>query len=316
MFTPNIQLSASAAPVETAKIMPKTIPLRTILQSFPDFETAKFPLRPSSLKKIANCNVSAIMEAIGEIIDEGNAGANTGSVTHEAVAAFHKEQQKALKEQAGIAAIAASLPKFPLADRRSAEIYFEHYAKDPRNINAVLATRTVPVGSLRQLEVALELPVKLVLPPHSMDETKEPIHITGTLDQIRNDNGTLNVYDYKTGETSGFAMINDYAYQLAAYMLAAKYSGWDVTGAKLIRGYTYRERARAAELPSPPYVFLDMGLTLKTAEILMDRLRREVMLIRRGIIDFGTGPHCGYCKMKSHANCIPIAGNIFGFDWR
>lgn len=310
-FTPNIQLSQTASPASSeqpSKPFPKTVQLKTILQSFADFGTAKFPLRPSSLKKIANCNVGAIMEAIGEIIDEGNAGANTGSVTHEAVAAFHKEQNKQLKEQAGIAAIAASLPRFPLADRRSAEIYFEHYAKDPRNLNAVMACRN---GVM-----ALELPVSLQLQPHAMDETKEPIHIMGTLDQIRNDNGVLNVYDYKTGETSGFAMISDHAYQLAAYLLAAKHSGWDVTGAKLIRGYTYRERARAAELPNPPYVFLDMGFNLVSAGVLMDRLRREVMLIRKGVIDFGPGPHCGYCKLKSHTNCIPLAGNVFGFPWR
>jgi hypothetical protein len=78
--------------------------------------------------------------------------------------------------------------------------------------------------------------------------------IRGTLDQIRREGGRLVVCDLKTGKGTGLSMIHDYAYQQAAYVLAARASGFpEAEPGYIIRCYGYRERS--AKLPSPDGVY-------------------------------------------------------------
>jgi hypothetical protein len=283
--------------------------LKTVLQSFEDFATSRFPLRPSQSKKLRQCGVMVIMESIAATSDEGGAAAQIGSVTHEAIAAFHREQNNALKTEAGFVALAAALPKFPLADRRQAEIYFEHYQADPRNRWAEFARSS-------DGQLAIEMPVRLELPPHKLDHTGEKVVIEGRLDQIRVIDKQLCVCDYKTGQSTIFQMMHDYAYQLACYWHAAVSMGYDVREAKIIRGYTYRMRDKTAELPSPSGVFITMPFSYKGATLLLDGLRREVAMIRRGEVEFGPGSHCSWCAYNGLDNCIPAAGERFGLEYK
>jgi hypothetical protein len=267
-----------------------------------EFGTAKYPLRPSSLKKIVNCSMQSVLELLGESLDTAGAAAETGSVTHAAIEAFHREQ-RTLDDKivAGVEALANACKRFPLADQREAEIYFAHYAKDTRNQNAeFIRTHDGRIG--------LEVKLSGYLDPHPTDPTGQKIVIEGTCDQLRIMFGKLYLCDYKTGKSSAFEMQNMYAYQLAAYMLIARQSGYMVDEVCLIRGYRYRERG--ADLPNPAEAFVHMPFTYTEVPYILDRVRLEVARIRSGEIQFGPGAMCGWCPMKGLSNCVPKAKKV------
>lgn len=263
------------------------------------FGTAEHPLRPSALAWLVRCPVQAVLAMYDEI-DEGGPAAQTGSLVHAAVAAFHLENDHALKIGAAVAAMQQQAAAFPLADPTEARLYLEPYLADPRNAHAKT--------------VAVEHRVRLELDPHPLDPTGAPVVVRGTLDQIREEGGRLLVCDLKTGQTSGWAMLHDYALQQAAYTLAARESGFP--GAEpgyLIRNYGYR--ARGAKLPSPDGVFWWLPFDADGARQLLDRVRLQVALVRRGEIDFGPGPHCTFCGQKGLDSCVPKANRtLFGLD--
>lgn len=243
-------------------------------------------LRPSSLDKLIKCQVWYTM-MIGED-DAGGAAAQTGSLVHAAVAAFHNTPEENKKVAAAIEAIGLNSPHFPLADLNETRLFLTPYMSDPRNSRANV--------------IAVECPVSLTLDPHPLDPTKQPIHIRGTLDQIRVQDGRHVVPDLKTGAPTGWAMIHDYAYQQAAYMLAARASGFPaVDGSYLIRAAGYR--TKTAKMPSPDGVFWWMPFTVEGAWALMDRVRLAVATLRMGYVEYGPGPQCSYCPMGGLQDC-------------
>ncbi|AMV28825.1 PD-(D/E)XK nuclease superfamily protein [Gemmata sp. SH-PL17] len=252
--------------------------------------SADKPLRPSALAWLIKCPVKVVLML--DELDEGGPAAQTGSMVHAGVEAFHAEPDATKRVAAAVAAMHGAAGKFPLADPTEARLYLEPYLLDPRNENAAV--------------VALEHKVALVLPPHDLDPTGLPIHIRGTLDQIRDENGRLLVCDLKTGQTTGWQMIHDYAYQQAAYVLAARASGFPAAEpGYLIRAYGYR--ARGAKLPSPDGVQWWLPLDVAACVALMDRVRLQIALIRRGEIDYGPGTHCTFCPLKGLDSCVPKA---------
>jgi hypothetical protein len=254
------------------------------------------PLRPSQLDKLVKCSVWPIL-MIGEPEDGGGKAAQTGSAVHEAVAAYHLEPDLSKRIQAGQTALAAALPKFPLADSTEARLFLTPYMADPRN----LYTRVV----------AVEQRVGLTLPPHPTDPTGAPIVVRGTLDQIREENGRLVVCDLKTGSPSGWQMVHDYAYQQSAYVLAARASGFpEAEPGYLIRCQGYR--ARTAALPSPDGVYWWCSWSVDDCHLLLERVRLEVARIRSGEVQFGAGPHCSYCPHGGLQGCIPRAKEKLG----
>lgn len=257
----------------------------------PLFATDAFPLRPSKLDILGRCS----MQAIFDEIDTSNMAADTGSAVHAMAHAFHQTPQGAQQIVEAMRALDAALVKFPFADRHEAELHFTPYSLDPRNSFAVI--------------VASEIPVTVRIPPHRIDHTKRDIIINGTLDQIREENGVLNVVDIKTGKPSGYEMVHNYAYQQAAYLLGAKQAGYNVRGAFLLRTWGYR--ARNAELPSPAGVFWAMPYLIDDIGILMSKIALNVALIRAGEIDFGPGAHCTYCPHGGLHGCIPKAKELF-----
>lgn len=262
------------------------------------FATAQHPLRPSSLSWLIACPVQSVLQML-EYEDSSGAAAQTGSLVHAAIAAFHLEPVAANRIGAAVDALRLHAGKFPLADANEARLYLEPYLCDPRNAHATFAV--APDG-----RPAVECRVELRLPPHAFDPTGQPVFIRGTLDQIRVEDGRVLVDDIKTGQTAGYAMLHSYAYQQAAYALAARQSGFPTAEpGRIIRVYGYR--VRGARLPSPDGVFWSQPFDVTGATQLLDRVRLHVALIRRGEVDFGAGSHCSYCPLKGLDSCVPKA---------
>jgi hypothetical protein len=256
------------------------------------FGTDARPLRPSGLAWLIRCPVKTILDIATDVHDEGGPAAQTGSLVHAGVEAFHREVDGAKKVAAAVAAMQQAAGRFPLADHNEARLYLEPYLCDPRNATADV--------------VAVELPVRLELPAHPFDPTGLPVIVRGRLDQIRRENGRLIVCDLKTGKGRGWEMLHDYAHQQAAYVLAARQSGYPTAEpGYLIRCYGYRERS--AVLPSPDGVQWWLPFDVAACEQLMARVTLAVALVRRGEVDFGPGPHCTFCPQKGLDNCIPHA---------
>ncbi len=264
-----------------------------------DFGTPEKPLRPSALAWLMKCGVKVVLGF--DELEESGAAADTGSVVHAAVAAFHLEPDVTRKVAAAVAEMQRTLAAntFPKADPNEARLYLEPYVIDPRNVNAEFAT----VAG----RPAIELKVDLKLQPHALDPTGEPIAVRGTLDQIRIINGVPSVCDLKTGsKLTGWEMLHDYALQQAAYVLAARASGFpNAEPGQIIRCYGYR--TRGAKLPTPDGVFWQLPFDAAGASLLLDHIRLKVALIRRGEVDFGPGTHCNYCPQKGLDSCIPNA---------
>lgn len=265
-----------------------------------DFEkigTEEQFLRPSKLDRLVVCTMQHALDIAIDEEDGSGQAADTGSLVHSAVAEFHLAKSVDEGIKAAWAALSVNAGKFPLADSNEARLFLKPYLEDPRNTRAKIH--------------AVERLVKLTLPPHETDPTGKPVHIQGTLDQIREETGQLWVMDLKTGKPLGFDMVHAHTYQQAAYTLAAKAEGFPVVGAKLIRNWGYRHRG--ANLPSPEGVFWEMPFDLETAEILLDRVRVAVARLRSGEIEFGPGHQCTFCRHGGLAACLPEARRRFGF---
>ncbi len=267
--------------------------------------TADAFLRPSALDKLVKCQVWHVMTQ-GED-DEGGAPAQTGSLVHAAIAAFHQTTDEAKKLQAAIEAIGLNSPKFPLADLNETRLFLTPYLADPRNAKANV--------------IACERPVSLTLDPHPLDPTKQPIIIKGTLDQIRLSPAREYVSDYKSGTPTGWAMIHDYAYQQAAYLLAARDSGYpNVASAEIIRGRGYR--TKGVSVQQPDGVYWQMPFTVDQAWGLMSRVQLAIATLRMGYVEYGPGPQCVYCPLGGLDSCqqkagkklfgLPMAGTVAG----
>jgi hypothetical protein len=106
------------------------------------------------------------LEHLGRLdTDAGGVAAQTGSLTHAGIRAWH-EQGRDLEE--ALRAMRDMVPKFPAAESSEAQRNLLLYTKDPRNQGATV--------------VATEQPVNLRLP----DPTGATV-IRGTLDQVRED---------------------------------------------------------------------------------------------------------------------------------
>lgn len=229
---------------------------------------------------------------------EGGQPAQTGSLVHAGVAAFHKQKGGLdTRKKAAWDAIAANRAKFPLADEDETRLFITPYMNDPRNINARFAL--MPDGS-----EAIEKKVDFTLPPHALDPTGELIYVQGTYDQVRlNDFSLPIVCDCKFGKISGLQMIHDYAVQIAAYTHGARQVWPNLQPGKIIRGYGYR--TRDAMLPSPNGVFWSLPFSFEDIDLLLENVRLHVALVRMGDVQLNPGPHCSYCEFEGLTGCIP-----------
>lgn len=262
------------------------------------FASKEYPIRCSKLASIPKCSMRVYMLGVLDCDDgEGGTSAQTGSLTHAGVSAFHlTEGSVKVREQAAWDAIAKSRTLFPLADETEVRLFITPYMKDMRNIRAKFyKIKDVP---------CIEYPVEFTLPPHPFDSTKEPIYINGHLDQIRIENGIPLVDDLKTGKISGWQMIHDYAVQMAAYTYGARQAGVkNAQPGRIIRNMGYRTRDDKGD--SPDGVFWSLPFTWDGVELLLENIRLHVALVRNGDVQFNPGPHCTYCEFGGLTNCIP-----------
>lgn len=223
--------------------------------------------------------------------DEGGVAAQTGSVTHAGIAAYHQEKGRlAIRKEAAWNAIAQAAAQFPLADKDEVRLFITPYMDDPRNYNAEM--------------LAVEMPVEFTLPPHPLDPTGTDIYVQGTLDQIRKMPGFRNplVCDYKSGKKTGWEMLHDYATQIAAYTHGARQMGFPtVEPGYIIRGYGYR--VRGAAHPSPDGVFWASPFKLVDVPDILETVQLGVALIRLGYYNFNPGPHCTFCEFGGLTGC-------------
>jgi hypothetical protein len=235
------------------------------------------PLRASKLPSLILCTLrAALMES-----DSSGTAADTGSMVHAAIAAFHQG-----KGVASITEFAAMLGQFPLGDVIEADRIFERYAEDPRHAAAEI--------------VCIETPIRIEIEPKFMPGP--PIVIQGTLDQIRRDSGCLWVWDVKTGNRDAMYMQHAHAVQLAAYTLGARqlFPGDTVYPGGYLRTRGYF--TRGAELPSPQGVFVPAGFD--DPDAILDSVRLSVCLIRAGHVTATPGVHCENCSIGLRY-CLP-----------
>lgn len=238
-----------------------------------------------------------MLEYIDAEDGEGGTAAQSGSLTHVGVAAFHlKHGTKSEKEKAAWDAIASARAKFPLAEESEVRLFITPYMNDPRNLLA----RFAEIGG----KPCIEQQVEFTLPPHHLDTTGELIYIQGTYDQIRIDtDGRPYVADLKTGKPTVLAMMHDYAVQLGAYTYGAKRWFDSIKPGKIIRAYSYRERN--AILPSPDNVFISTPYrNMSQIDILLEGVRFAVAMVRNGEINLTPGSQCSYCEFGGLVGCL------------
>lgn len=252
-----------------------------------DFGTPEFPLRPSATGKFFACPMSVFMTWKEEGGDS-NSPADTGSMMHAGAAEFHRTHDVGEGERA----LLASHQKFPQGDPDKALTIYRSYVADPKNSKAEV--------------VWIEEPVRLTLPPAPGDPTGKPVVFQGTLDQVRKYEGTLQVWDIKTGSGKDpNESLDEYLLQQGVYTLAARET-LDPTiqpgGLIYTPGY---EKPRGRR-------FLPLGLTLSQVEALLLPLVHLVSLIRQGVPLFTpSAGACKYCPVRRYTNCIPMYQGVF-----
>jgi hypothetical protein len=249
------------------------------------FGSADRPLRPSALDLLVRCSFRAASMHLQLIGDESGKAADTGSLAHAGVAAWHLNDSEA----AGLDAMRLALPEFPLADEAEAKLIYKHYVADPRN--AATAARVVKM----ETKVRAEL--------------RSGVHVAGTLDQVREGaDGVWRVWDLKTGQRkTGWEYLTEHCFQQAAYVVAAAQTfkrRVEPGGLICTKGYRTRGAAAAASGETGG-VFWHTPWSYDDCLVLLDEVVEVVQRIRRGELAPIPGDYCGYCPYGGLHNCLP-----------
>jgi hypothetical protein len=178
-----------------------------------------------------------------------------------------------------------ALSLYPRADLDKAEEQFRLYAADPRNAGANV--------------VLCEAKVQIEISPAEDDPTQAPIIVMGTLDQVREENGRLTIWDIKTGSPDGLDMLRNHALQLAAYQIGAGQKlDCIVHHAGIIRTKDYLKTRTGPVFWHAPWAH-------QQANTMLESVRNIVSSVRRGNIWLGPGDQCRYCAGNDVWNCEP-----------
>lgn len=179
---------------------------------------------------------------------------------------------------------------FPMADIEEALRVSLLYTCDNRNYGTVV-------------KGTCEKEVRLVLDPAPEDPTGEPIRLLGHLDQGRKAGGQRWVWDIKNGAQPALDILYAYAWQLAAYALAATETygePWLPGGIIRLQGYGAKcDPKQAHEAP----IFVPARWSLDQCRGMMGSVRQHFAWLRMGLIHQQPGPHCGWCPGEGPHLC-------------
>jgi hypothetical protein len=248
------------------------------------FADEQNPIRASTVISMLKCPFKVMALWDQYIYDSAGEAAQTGSLLHAGAEEFHRTGELVL----ALDRLKRDTSKFPLADYDRAKKMFDGYASDRRNALTRLSRDRLEVRFTEQID------------PHPADKTRQPIFITGQLDQIRDD---LLIYDIKSSTRPSGVVNTESCIQLWIYCWLAQKNGIDVSGYKLIMTNKY-----VLKQPKLDEVFVD-GLPYderRVGKILQD-IRLYTMLIRnRESVPIGPGEHCSWCPMNSPHTCLGV----------
>lgn len=254
------------------------------------------PLRISSLSSTVRCPgflVSRLVEDnAGKAAQNGSAVGRVCQLWHEGWVleeAIRKAQQEG--------------DEWPQADWDTVRLWAAAYCADPRN-GPSSEYGAVVRGSCERV-------VTLCLPPDPEDPTRQPVYFRGHVDQIRERNGQLYVWDIKSGRGSGEELLAEYAWQLAAYSLACT----QTMGRLVLPGGIIRLRAYDRHGSSAPGVFWETPWTPEDVASMLSSALHEIGVIRSGKIPLRPGLHCAWCPSSPFWSChqrvpdLPMVGS-------
>lgn len=248
------------------------------------FATDDFPLHPSGFKTLIDCPWRIVMAYLYAPSDESGPAADTGSAVHAAAHALH--QGKEVAESMGV--MDEQLAKFPRADLIDAADLFLKYAADTRN-------RTAKV-------ILNEAPIKFQIAPAPEDPTGEPVSVVGRLDQVREVDGRLMVYDIKTSKKDQTELLLESTFQMAGYCVGASV----LLGKQVDPGALILVRRYGKTNHSEASVFWHYSWTFKDCEQILNVLRRRVAEVRSGQLYHNPEEAmCRWCHQRSPDVCLP-----------
>lgn len=224
--------------------------------------------------------------------DGGSDLAQTGSLFHVAVAAFHKSNN----DDTAIRTMQMARTEFPLGNMDEATKLFRKYLQRQEDYGVIHS---------------IEQPISFDLEPSPIDTTKKAIRVTGTLDLSRRVDSTkiFFVDDHKTGRTGGDKMIWKHATQLAAYMhgfrrsLNGAYPDYKIVGRIL--------RTQSLSRVNLQYIW-EMPFTEHEVPLILNSFRHDIALLRAGQIAYRPGEHCAYCPIAMAGRAYPYC--VIGRD--
>lgn len=267
------------------------------------FGTKDYPIHASAVPEIIRCQWKAAMIYLATPDDESGEAADTGSMTHVAVAAWHRDKDIA----AAISALRESEARFAKGNVSEATSMFYLYTRDPRN-HCEIATD-------QEGRLLVEYKTQISITPSKSDPTQAPIEIVGTLDQVRLIYQKPKVWDLKTSKRPGLDQLNMYLYQIGMYsLMASKALGMPVSPGGLITPRHYKKGADPET--SPPGIFWEYPLRFNDIGPLINGLRNAVASIRAGTVHPSPGDYCRYCPMQSTGECIPLLRSLTDAEYR
>lgn len=271
-----------------------------MLETFGD---PRAPLRISALTALTKCPGFLVLtdcRMSSDFLDKKSAAAHNGTAAGRAIELFHAGlgvgESLAMTEEESTSGCRGR--SFELVQMGKVEAWVRRYCADPRNEPEVV------------VESSMEAEVELLLDPAPEDPTGEPILLVGHVDQIRREpDGTLRLWDVKSGAADGLPMLFSHAWQLAAYTLACRATlGEPVLPGGIIRLRGYDSKSKKAEALDPDWlesrpVFFDAPWSIDACEAMMANVAQAVAWIRLGIVSTTPGPHCGWCPATGPHLC-------------
>lgn len=244
------------------------------------FATEKVPLHASGVGALLACPWRVVMEMYAEGEGDSGAAADTGSAMHRAAAEFHRGKEVA----ACLEVMRGYNHLYPKADLVDAATMFLTYARDPRNrVPTVLVEQQIDFG----------------IKAHASDPTQEDISVTGTVDQVREENSRCAVWDIKTSKRDPLEILHESMFQAACYCIGASILlGREVHPGGIIMPRRYRSDATG---PTHwPFVW-----KLSDIPAILEPVRLVVAAVRRGEVWHTPNANCKWCIAKSPDFCFP-----------